>query len=184
MNLHGNKRMRHFAALVCMIFLSCTLVRAQDVRYNAAQGTDFSKFKTYKWVAIKGAEQPDQITDGQIKQAIDSQLAAKGLSKVDTDNADLYIGYQVSINQEQQFNTYDTGGGYWRYGGGMSTTTTSTIQIGTLAVDIYEAAAKQLVWRGAASKTLDPKAKPDKRQNNLNKAMAKLFKNYPPPVKK
>jgi len=25
---------------------------AQDVRYNFAQGTDFSKYKTYKWVKI------------------------------------------------------------------------------------------------------------------------------------
>jgi hypothetical protein len=40
------------------------------------------------------------------------------------------------------------------------------------------------VWRGSASKTLDPKAKPEKRQKNLGKAMAKMFKNYPPPAKK
>jgi hypothetical protein len=167
-----------------MMFLSCTLVRAQDVNYNAAPGTDFSKFKTYKWVTIKGAEQPNQIVDEQIKQSVDSQLATKGLTKVDSDTADLYIGYQVSINQQQQFNTYDTGGGYWRYGGGMSTTTTSTINIGTLAIDMYDQAAKQLVWRGSATRSLDPKAKPDKRQKNLDKAVAKLLKNYPPPVKK
>jgi hypothetical protein len=34
-----------------------------------------------------------------------------------------------------------------------------------------------------ASKQLDTKAKPEKRQKNLTKAMTKLFKNYPP-VKK
>jgi hypothetical protein len=35
------------------------------------------------------------------------------------------------------------------------------------------------------SKTLDAKAKPEKQQKNLTKAMNKLFKkNYPPPVKK
>jgi hypothetical protein len=40
------------------------------------------------------------------------------------------------------------------------------------------------VWRGVAGKTLDPKAKPDKQQKNLDKAVAKMLKNYPPPVKK
>jgi hypothetical protein len=35
-----------------------------------------------------------------------------------------------------------------------------------------------------ASKTLDQKAKPDKQEKNLKKAVAKLLKNYPPPVKK
>jgi len=37
-----------------------------------------------------------------------------------------------------------------------------------------------LVWSGVASKTLDPKADAQKRQKNLNKAVAKLMKNYPP----
>jgi hypothetical protein len=183
MNLHGNKRMRHLAALLCMMFLSCALVRAQDVTYNAMPGTDFSKYKTYKWVLIKGAEQPNQIVDQQIKQSIDAQLVTKGLTKVDTDTADLYVGYQVSITQAQQWNAYGMGGG-WRMGGGMATATSSTIQTGTLAVDLYDQAAKELVWRGSATKTLDTNANPTKRQSNLNKAMAKLFKNYPPPVKK
>ena len=44
--------------------------------------------------------------------------------------------------------------------------------------------SKTLVWRGAASKTLDTRAKPEKQQKNLAKAMAKLFKNYPPPLPK
>jgi hypothetical protein len=56
--------------------------------------------------------------------------------------------------------------------------------VGPLAVDMYQAGQKQLVWRGVASKTLDERAKPEKRQKNLAKAMTKLFKNYPPPVKK
>jgi hypothetical protein len=49
---------------------------------------------------------------------------------------------------------------------------------------MYDPAAKQLVWRGSASKTLDPKAKPDKKQKNINKAVEKLLKKYPPEVKK
>lgn len=64
----------------------------------------------------------------------------------------------------------------------MSTTTgqTSTIYIGQLALDMYDSANKALVWRGVVSKTLDPKAKADKQEKNLKKAVAKLLKNYPP----
>ena len=54
---------------------------------------------------------------------------------------------------------------------------------GPLAVEMYDAAKHELVWRGVASKTLDPKAKQETRQKNLNKAVAKLMKNYPPPKK-
>ena len=49
---------------------------------------------------------------------------------------------------------------------------------------MYDAKDKDLVWRGVVSKTLDPKAKPDKQEKNLTKAVAKLLKNYPPAVKK
>ena len=48
---------------------------------------------------------------------------------------------------------------------------------------MYDSAKKELVWRGTASKTLDPKAKPEKQQKNLAKAVEKLLKNYPPKKK-
>ncbi|SPE23898.1 hypothetical protein SBA3_1040018 [Candidatus Sulfopaludibacter sp. SbA3] len=56
--------------------------------------------------------------------------------------------------------------------------------IGELALDVYDPTSKQIVWRGAASKTLDAKAKPEKRQKNLTKGVAKLLKNFPPPPPK
>jgi hypothetical protein len=168
--------------ITAFAFGAPTAARAQDVAYNAMPGTDFSKFKTYKWVAIEGAQHPDQIVEQQIKQALEAQLAAKGLKKTEGDPADLFVGYQVAVDQERQWNTYGGVGGV-RFGGGMSTATSSTINIGTLGVDIYDSAAKQLVWRGTATKTLDPKASPQKRQDNINKAATKLLKNFPPPVK-
>lgn len=165
---------------------------AQDIRYNFIQGTDFSKYKTYKWVRIPDVQYPNQILDTQIVQSIDSQLALKGLSKTE-DNPDLYVTYQAAVNQEKQWNSYSTGGDMWGYGrwggwggyGGMQTTTTtsSTINIGTLNLDFYDVARKEQVWRGAASKTLGSGKDPQKVQKNLNKAVAKLLKKFPPPAK-
>jgi hypothetical protein len=101
--------------------------------------------------------------------------------------------FQIAMGQEKQMTTYDTGGyGYgpgWRggwYGGGMggiSTSTTSTINIGSLVLDMYDTGTKQIAWRGMASKTVDPKAKPDKRAKNFAKAAQKMLKNYPPKKK-
>src|SRR5262250_447780 len=114
---------------------------AQDVRYNFDKSADFSKFKTYKWVPIKGAATVSDLVDKQIKEAVDAELATKGLSRVEGENADLYIGYQPAVNQEKQFNSYSTGWGYgpgWGSGwyGGMGSTSTygstSTIYQGQL----------------------------------------------------
>ena len=185
---------RILLAAIAMTVLALGRAWAQDVRYNFDKETDFSKFKTYKWVPLKDATQLNDITDKMIKTAIDEQLATKGLTKTDADTADLYVGYQAAVGQEKQFTSYSSdwgyGAGYGRgwYGGGMgsstTTGTTSTIYIGQIAVDMYDSSHKDLVWRGLASKTIDQKAKPDKQQKNLTKAMAKLFKNYPPEVKK
>ncbi len=137
-------------------------------------GSDFSKFHTYEWVKIDGAH-PNQIVDAQIKESVDSQLAAKGLTQNHDEDADLYIGYQVAVNQEKQWNAF--GGFRW---GGIGTANSSTISIGTLVIDIYDPATKQLIWTGTATKTFDPSSNPQKNQQHLDKALAKLLKNYPP----
>jgi|SRR3954469_5405482 hypothetical protein len=167
---------------------------AQDVRYNFDRDADFSKFKTYKWVSLNTTAQGDSLLSKQIKAAVDIELGVKGLTKVEEDTADLYIGYQTAIGQEKAFTSYNSGWGYgpgWYRGGwygspggGMTTGQTSTIYTGQLDLDMYDSANRDLVWRGVASKTIDTNAKPDKQQKNLIKAVAKLFKNYPPRVKK
>jgi len=172
-------RMAKVGIGVALALLACSAALAQEVTTNAMPGTNFAKFHTYKWVTIEGAVQPNQIVDAQIKQSIDSQLAAKGLTKTDGDKADLLIGYQISIDQEKQWNAYGMGGGP-RWGGGMATAQQSTISTGTLVLDMYDPATKQLVWTGRVSKTLDPSANQGKKQKNLDKAIQKLLKTFPP----
>lgn len=177
-------------AVGCALLFGGALAAAQDVRYNYLQGTDFSRYRTYRWVKVPGVQYPNQILDGQIKQAIEAQLSTKGLSKTEGDDADLYVAYQLAIDQEKQWNAFSSGGDHWGWGGwggwgGMSTTTvtSSTINVGTLNLDIYEVATKKQIWRGEATKTVKRQKDPQKLQKNLDKAMAKMLKNYPPPVK-
>jgi Domain of unknown function (DUF4136) len=182
-------RISKMALVTGLVLTWAMMAQAQDIRFNYQQGTDFSKYKTYKWVQVPNVQYPNSILDDQIKRAIDAQLALKGLSRTE-DNPDLYVTYQVAVNQEKQWNSYSSGGDYWGWGGwggwgGMSSTTTtsSTINVGTLSCDISDVAPKKQIWRGDATKTLGSGKDPRKVEKNLNKAMAKLFKKYPPPVK-
>ena len=183
---------RLYLMSLVLLLTAATNALAQDVRYNFDKNATFGSYKTYKWVAIKGATPLSDLADRQIKASVDMELSKKGLMKTDTDAADLYIGYQAAVGTEKEYTSFDTGysygpgwgGGWYGSGGGMTTGTTTTIYVGQLALDMYTHAPKALVWRGTASKTLDPKAKPEKQQKNLEKAVAKMLKNYPPPVKK
>lgn len=190
-----SKRMRQVLAAIGVGLLWSVAISAQDIKYNFMPGTDFAKYKTYRWAKVPNVQYPNGILDSQIMQAIDSQLSLKGLTKSSGDESDLVVTYQAAVDQEKQWNSFSTGdtmwgygrwGGWGGYGGGMSTTTTTseTIHIGTLSVDIYDAAAKNQIWKGQATKTLGSGKDPAKVNKNINKAMAKLFKKYPPPPQK
>ena len=138
-----NRKIRIVLIMLGIVLLTCGVAIAQDVKYNSMPGTDFSKYHTYKWVPIEGASHPNQIVDAEIKQAVDAQLSTKGMTKTDDEKADLYVGYQIAVDQEKQWNAYGMGGGLrW---GGMASATQSTISIGSLVIDMYDPGTKQLV---------------------------------------
>jgi Domain of unknown function (DUF4136) len=186
-----------FAILLCGTKGSA---KGQNVRFNFDKGANFSKFKTYRWVAVKGAPQIDELTDRDIKTAVNAELSKKGMEIDDSDNADLDVGYQTSVDQEKQFNSYTSGWGPgwswgtgWGWGLGLgwgpgwwggwdawTTTTISTIYTGQLNLDFYDSRSHDLVWRGGVSQTIDPDTKPEKQEKKLEKAVAKLLKNFPP----
>jgi len=157
-------------------------------------GTDFSKFHSYAWVNdVKGVPvvggRPDQILDAQVKLAIDSQMAAKGFTKVeDGAKADLLVGYQLAIDQEKQINGFGDnmggwggwGGGPWGSGFGTFSASTSSSYVGTFVIGMYDPVVKKLVWIGAAQHAIEPSKKQEKNQERLNKGAQKLLKDFPP----
>jgi hypothetical protein len=184
---------RFGAALVLALFV-CSVTYAQDVRTNYMPGTDFSKYHSYAWVdEVQGVpavgSRPDQILDAQVKQAIDSQMAAKGLTKVvDGGKPDLLLGYQLMIDREKQINGFgDSWGGWGGWGGpwggnsfGSFSASTSTNYVGTFVIGMYDPAARKLVWIGGAQHAIEPSKKPEKNQERLNKGAQKLLKDFPP----
>lgn len=117
--------------------------------------------------------------DKDIRRAVDEQLAEKGLQRVQT-GGDLIVGYQTGVEHERQADVWTTGPRF----SGMARANTSTIRVGTLVVNISDPATKQLLWRGSATKTLNPSKDPDKNYKNLEKSVAKLMRNYPPKARK
>ena len=185
-------RRAKFGPASVLALVACSVTFAQDVRTNYMPETDFSKYHTYAWIdELQGVPgmggRPDQILDTQVKLAIDSQMAAKGLTKVvDGGKPDLLLGYQLAIDREKQINGFGSDWGGWGgWGPGMGgldafSATISTINIGTFVVGMYDPAAKKLVWIGAAQHAIEPSKKQEKNQERLNKGAQKLLKDFPP----
>jgi Domain of unknown function (DUF4136) len=134
----------------------------------------FQGFETYTWG--KGTPVKNPLMDQRIVQAIDKQLAAKGITKVDpSTNPDLVVIYHAAVGTETELNTTNMGG--WRWGGGVD-----KIPVGPLTVDIGDAKTKKLAWMGNASGTLSDN--PEKNTKRINSAVEKMFKKFPPPPDK
>jgi hypothetical protein len=177
----------HLCLSALMLALLPAAAFAQKTTYDFDKDVNFASIHTY---ALKeGTPAGNPLIDKRLADAIQSQMTAKGL-KQDDANPDVWVVYHVSVDKKKELNGYTTGmggyGGYgWGWGGGMSTTNMRVNEIleGTLIIDIASASKKALVWRGVGVKEIDTGAKPDKRDKNINKAVEKILKNYPPKVK-
>ncbi len=163
---------------------------AQKVSYDYDKTATFAAYKTYSLKDGTNVGQP--LIDARIVAALEAELAAKGLTKVEAE-PDLFVVYHVAFDKQKDISTYSSGsgGGYgaygWGWGGGWGGGTTTTqvrdILVGTLVLDIADAKKNQLAWRGMAVKEVDTQAKPEKRDKSINNAVKKILKNYPPKQK-
>jgi len=67
----------------------------------------------------------------------------------------------------------------WRRAG-PAVATVEQIPVGTLIVDLVDATAKEMVWRGTATDTLKPQATPAEKEQALTQAIAKMLEGFPP----
>jgi hypothetical protein len=179
------------AGLIALLFPAAAM--AQKVSYDYNKEANFATFKTYAHKDGTKVGQP--LIDDRIVAAIDEQMAAKGFTKSES-NPDVFVVYHVAFDKQKDISTFSSGygGGYgpygWGWGGGWgggmatSTTTVRDIVMGTLVVDMADAKKGQLAWRGMATKEVKTQASPEKRDKSIGEAMKKIFKNYPPKVKK
>jgi len=161
---------------------------AQKVTTDWDHATDWSKYKTY-YIEI---QKPwgNQLGEERAIAATDSALKSRGWTRVQAlDQANAAVLLNGVKQQQESATTMYSGGGYggWGYrgwGGGMqtATTSTSTWNTGTLIVDIFDVQSKQLLFRGQGQATISDKA--SKNTSNLYKAVAKMFKDFPPTASK
>lgn len=147
------------------------VVSAQKVNVDYDKNVDFSKFKTYAWQP--GQPAPNPLTHKRILNAVETTLASRGWTKADSSPTAIVI-YYAAVGEQRQLNAWGAGPRW----AGSGTVRVDTIRIGQLVVDVYDAASKELLWRGAVSDTVSDNA--GKNEKKLNDAVAKLFKEFPP----
>lgn len=165
--------------LLAILVLVAPLAGAQEVTVDYDHDFDFSTIKSF---AVQIATPSgNTLAEDRVVADVERALSAKGWTKTDPENADAMVLLHGASEERRELQTFYTGGGGWRWRGvgmGSATTTETRYTVGTLVVDIYETGAKSLVFRGTASDELSKK--PDKNQKKAEKALTKMFNDFPP----
>lgn len=177
------KTIKLLPLLLLFILDSCSSI---TVYSDFDKKVDFSQYKTYTFhKAGIDKVQISQLDKNRILNAIEVELAKKGMTKSET--PDLLINFFTKDRERVDVTQYSYGWGYgWRYGwnpymwGGQPYVSTSTE--GTLYIDIIDTKRKELIWQGEGVGYLTQNR--SKKEAIINEFVAKILAQYPPVLKK
>jgi Domain of unknown function (DUF4136) len=167
---------RYMSLFVLFACVTAAATFAQEVRTDYDKKIEFERYHTYSWGKVQTS---NPLWEWRIRDAVDKDLSEKGWQKVGS-GGDVMLSAVGATQNQQEYQTFYDGLGAWRWRGfgDMATTTVENYRVGTLVVDMYDASNKQLIWRGTSTDTLSNN--PEHNEKNLDKAVDKMFKNFPP----
>lgn len=173
------------------LLLAAAGCAGRQVTTDYSPASRFSEYRTFALVMPPDTGS-QQLLDQRVRNAVQAQLTAKGLTLADRQNADLYVGYGMVDKTHTNIYTYNDGWGwgrgwgwrYWRYGVAWPMTVQHQIDTytdGTVVVNLVDAKTKQVVWEGEVADVVNlPVENPVKATQQIDAAVTKLFTKYPP----
>jgi hypothetical protein len=163
--------------LAALLVAGCSSVETH-VDYDRAQ--NFSSYRTFAFKDVRTPDNP--ISLKRVRAAVSRTLGSRGLAESAGEKPDLWVVLHTRAHRQTQVTTYNPGWGWgwgWR-GAYWNAAYVRQIPIGTLMVDLVDTKAKELVWRGSASRVVDADESPQTRDEKVQQAVDKLFDGFPP----
>lgn len=179
------------ALLVASIVMRVSQGQAQPIISDYNTHTDFSKYKTYAWMApgdsVLNGRRTDKVFGGYIMYAANEELKKKGMT-IDLVKPDAVFILNTSVKQKTEYSQSPTlsvgvgvaGPGYYVEGsapvaGGEITEKTMTD--GILEFNMYDTKTGSLIWSGSVEKTFSTYA--DDVEALIGEYTKKIFKKLP-----
>lgn len=174
--------------LVLLMVAGCSTVQvSQDYREEMS----FGKYMTYQWK--KSSETPrtgdprvdNPLLHERFHAAINSGLSTRGYKRSAT--PDFLVSYTYRITTKLESDPFSTGIGFgfgsdYRYGeiGFGSTVSVQEQDVGSLAIDFYDARTGALIWRGYGSDLVGTHWSPEETTAFVYKIVEAVLQQYPP----
>ena len=177
-----------FLGVLALTLVVCACGGIQiNTDYNP--DTDFTAFRTFAWAEGSGSGNDPRVdndlVDQRFRRAVESELASRGMERAASGQPDLFVGYQVILDDRVDYQTintyYGSGWGYRGvYGGvGATQTTAREYTVGTLIVDFYDAASRELVWRASGEGRVNQASNPQESQERINQVVTQILADFP-----
>lgn len=140
-----------------------------DVRAMTDPSVNFSQYQTFGFVDPLGTDRAgyQSIVSQHLKDSTRRQMEARGL-RYDATNPQLLVNFSAKLDDKVRVTSTPEPvmmGGYYGFRRGFyqpwplytESTDVSQYQQGTLTIDVVDAARKQLVWEGTATKAVTSK---------------------------
>jgi hypothetical protein len=162
--------------ITCVFCLVAGSLWAQQVSVNYNHSASFTQYHRYAWGSNNTNQIQNSILAQVAQQDIDNAMSQKGLQKVsESQNPDLILTASGGEKEQTSWNAWGMRG----IGGGMGGISPQQNVDATMIVSLYDLKEKSLVWRGIAEDTLSNNG--NKNQQLLEKAVQKMFKQWPKP---
>lgn len=135
---------------------------------------NFSKYRTFS--IRDGNSTGNPVMDQRIKSDIEAALRAKGLEEVRNGEGDAIVVAHAATQTKRTYETFYNGWG-WRWRWGPPEVIVNEFEVGTIVVDVFDAANKTAIWHGYASHALSEK--PEKNAQRADEAVNKIFRDFP-----
>ncbi len=173
--------MKTVPILLCLlllgIFQGCSGI---SVNTDFDEKADFSVYNTYGWIEFRTESQSGMMKDPLIRKhiidAVEGELAARGYTQSGEREPDFLVAFHIGSKKKIDINHYYYGyGRRGRFRG--HDVSVHKYREGTLIIDIVDAQAKELVWRGYATSVLHGR---DDAAEDVRASVRAIIERFPP----
>ncbi len=178
------------AVFVMLALTACS--SGPNVRSDQAANINFSQYQTFAFVSELATDRAGYTTlvTQHFKDAITAELTARGY-RYDESQPQLLVNFNSNVANRSEIRSVPTTNfhyGYYHYRRGAiyggfpvygSDVSTVHYKVGTVNIDLVDAAKRQLVWEGIAEGSLSQRDLEQPRQAAA-RTVALIFDQFPP----
>ena len=162
----------------------CATTNAPNTRIDYDKTANFSVYRTYGFPKETGTDRGGYATlvTSYFKSSVSTAMEARGY-KYSAENPDLLVNFYMNTRERTETRPgLDTGYGYYGYRSGLYRPwyddRTVNYQVGTINVDIVDAAKKQLIWEGVSEGRVSEEALANPKVT-INAVVTEMMRQYP-----